>query len=98
MFTASFALILLTWFERLDYLKALEKSEIDSLAVRIGKDLNRKVPSDDMILIKPYTYGTSRLPHLAFYSDRKITLESNSSYNWTVEVNEKDGSYKILRR
>ena len=95
-FTASALLILMVWFERGDYLKALEESSGDRLAVQIGKDLNQKILEDDTVLITPYAYAASRLPHLSFYSDRKITLESNSSYNWIAEVEEKSGSYKVL--
>lgn len=95
---ASIVLVLLVYFERSDYLKALEESRIDSLAVQIGKELNQKIPEKDVVLITPYAYAASRLPHLAFYSDRKITLEPDSSYNWLVEIDEKDGSYEILRR
>ncbi|OGM24886.1 hypothetical protein A3D00_05070 [Candidatus Woesebacteria bacterium RIFCSPHIGHO2_02_FULL_38_9] len=93
----SIALIALVWFERARYMKALEVSNIDGLAVQIGKELNQKVLKDEQVLIEPYAFAASRLPHLSFYSDRKITLDRNSSYNWSLEVDETGGDYNRVQ-
>ena len=93
-------LILLTvavWFERGAFLSALENGRVDSLAVEIGKEINNKVPFGESVLVKPYEFAASRLPHLSFYSDKKIVLTANSGYNWEVEV-KNDGSYSLLPR
>lgn len=93
--------ILLTlgiWFERNSFVKALESSSSDRIAFEIGKKMNVEVPKTDLVFIIPFDFAASRLPILSFYSDRKITFNSNSGYNWVVEIDQTNGSYEILPR
>lgn len=91
-------ILAMVWFERKPFLDVLEKSQNDFLAYEIGRKINTTVSTNESILVTPFDFAASRLPHLSFYSDRKITLNPKSSYNWVIEVNEQDRSYKILRR
>lgn len=97
-FTLLAILFLAIWFERADYLKALETSAGDKLAVDIGRKINKEIPTQDTIFVTPFDFAASRTPQLAFYSDRKIVLKPNSGYNWIVEVDQSRESFEILRR
>lgn len=88
-------LFLLTWFERRPHLLALEASQNDLLAYQAGREMARMVPKGDIVLVKPFDYGASRLPILAFYSDRKIVLKRDSMYNWIVNVDEEKGQFAL---
>lgn len=90
-------IFLAVWFERASYLKTLSLSQNDSLGVEIGKEIASKTSQEDTILVVPFSFGASRMPHLSFYSDRNITLNSDSGYNWKVEVNEENQTFQILR-
>lgn len=97
-FMASLVLVFAIWLERVDYIKALEESSGDKLAVQIGKVLNQKISMNDIVLIEPYAFAASRLPHLSFYSDRVITLDQSSEYNWIINIDETTGLYNLLRK
>ena len=93
----SVLVFLTVWFERAPYLTALEASEGDRFAVEVGKEIAKETESKDSVLVVPYSFAASRLPHLTFYSDRNIILSGSSEYNWEVKINEGDETFRILR-
>ena len=97
-FAILLVLILAVWFERANFVNALKVSASDKLAYEIGIAIKGKVSFRDLVLVEPKNYAASRLPQLSFYSDRRITFDSNSGYNYIVNVNETHGSYQILPR
>lgn len=88
-------LLLIVFFERNDYLSSLRKSSGDKVAQKLGLEIKDSLLAEDTVLVTPFSYAASRLPIIAFYSDRRITILPDSSYNWIVEVDEKNETYKL---
>lgn len=78
------AILFGVWFERGSYLKALNESSGDKLAVDISTAIKDKIQANETILVEPYDYVYSRLPFLSYYSDRNILVTGVP--DWTLNV------------
>lgn len=88
------ALVLIgIWFERAEYVKALNEGSGDALTVKVGQAIEKKTMPGDLVQVEPFDYAFSRLPILSFYSDRSIV--SQGIVDWTVTVT--DDEYKIVK-
>jgi len=83
------------WFEKSNYISALNGSNHDGLAVEIGQAIKKTVPVEDTVLIIPTDYGQSRRPHLLFYSHRHIISDPRTSYQWLATVSSDKSSYAL---
>lgn len=81
------------WFERNSYVKALNASDGDKLAVEIAKSVQDKTGVSDTISVKPDDYAESRLPILSFYSERNMV--SSRKTDWLVTIT--GGKYEIIK-
>lgn len=86
------------YFERLDFVNALEASNGDELAYRIGRAVRSRISSDSAVRVVPESFAISRLPHLLYYSDRYIVTNSQEGYNWIVTVDEDAAYFTLLRQ
>ncbi|MCH7729967.1 glycosyltransferase family 39 protein [Patescibacteria group bacterium] len=87
---------LAVWFERTAYLRVLEESASDKFAVEIGKEIMKETQIEDTIFVNPFSFASSRYPHLTFYSDRNIVLNPDSEYNWEAKIDEENQTFQIL--
>lgn len=81
------------WFERMPYIKALEESRGDALAVEAAESIKSKTSERDRTLVIPSEYGVSRMPILSYYSDRNVVLTGNA--NWELKI--KDETYELTK-
>lgn len=95
-----FVLVILfvIYFERLSFVNALEASNGDELAYKVGQAIKNETESGSVVKVLPESFATSRLPHLLYYSDRYIVTNSQEGYNWLVTIDENAKDFILLRQ
>ncbi|MDP3973628.1 MAG: hypothetical protein Q8P92_02220 [Candidatus Daviesbacteria bacterium] len=91
--------LIIVFLERNGYLKALNESNRDKLAVEIGQSIKEQTTDDDVILISPLKYSYSADNFLEFYSDRKLIYSDDvtADYDVLVLVDHERGKFEIIR-
>jgi hypothetical protein len=77
-------IVLAIWFERNAYVKALNESTGDKLAVEVAEKIKSGTAPTEKTLVEPYEYVYSRLPILSYYSNRNVIVTGSS--NWIVKI------------
>lgn len=92
--TASIAL------ERRSFLKALNESSADKLAVEVGQAINENSKPEDLILVSPIKFSYSADKFLKFYGDRKLIYADNDQveYDVRIVVDQDKGKFEIIKR
>jgi hypothetical protein len=85
--------LILTFFERQSFLKALEESGQDNIARSAGIEINTRVDKTETVLVQPQDYFYSRHPFLNYYSERIIT--PNQTADWILTIN--GGEYNLRK-
>ena len=87
-------------FERRDFLIALNNSQVDKLAVEVGRSINRSSKSEETVLVSPLNFSYSADKFLRFYSDRKLIYSDDTSIKhdvWVV-VDQDRGKFEIMQK
>lgn len=94
------AFLFVILLERKSYLGALNASEIDKLAVEVGKAINRQTNFHDKILISPANFSYSADKFLRFYSDRYLLYsdDDNLDYDFKVSIKQDSGKFEIIKK
>lgn len=91
--------ISLVFFERRDYLLALNESKADKLAADIGITINKTTLASDKIVVSPHKFSYSAENFLKFYSDRYLIFADNpSEYDVLVIVDQNNNSFTIKKK
>lgn len=92
--------LLAVLLERKDFLIALNISSGDKLAVTIGKEINRKTKTDDLIVISPANFKYSADNFLKFYSDRKLIYSDGlvEGIDYKVLVDQMSNKFEIIKQ
>ena len=93
-------IVLIVFFEKRDFLLALNLSHQDKLAVEIGKAINNQTKPSDEVLILPYDYSNSSDRFLKFYSDRRLNFSDSLdlSFDIYVIVNTRKQTFTLTKK
>lgn len=92
-------ILVLILLEGLNKLAALNASHADELAWKVGREINYRTRTEDVILITPISFVYSAEKFLLFYSDRNLVyLKDNKipKYDRKVEVDVSNKTFKLL--
>ena len=86
--------------ERKPYLDALNVSDADKLAVKVGKVINSQTLPSDTVLVSPVRFSYSAENFLKFYSDRRLIFADieQLDYDYTVKVNSEQVTFQISKK
>lgn len=92
-------LLLAVFWERNDFLQALQKSNMDELAVRVGVAIREQTKVDDTVLIQPAKFIFSADKFLRFYGDRKLIYSDDDRvpHDVKVTINQNLSKFEIIR-
>lgn len=93
-------LLLAVFWERNDFLQALQKSNMDELAVRVGVAIREQTKIDDTVLIQPAKFIFSADKFLRFYGDRKLIYSDDDRvpHDVKVTINQNLSKFEIMRK
>lgn len=92
--------IIVVAFERKDFLLALNESQADKLAVEVGKRINLKTSSNEIVLVMPLKFSYSADKFLRFYSDRRLVYSDTNliPHDVWVKVDQTKGKFEIIKK
>lgn len=92
-------IIFIIFFERLEYLQALRRSEMDKLAWEIGVNIQKQTESADKVLIMPRSFKYSSDKFLRFYSDRVLMYSDvmSETADIVVKIDTNSTKFQIIK-
>lgn len=92
-------ILVLIFLEGLNKLAALNASHADELAWKVGRKINYRTRTEDVILITPISFVYSAEKFLLFYSDRNLVYSKDNKvprYDRKIEVDISNKTFKLL--
>jgi 4-amino-4-deoxy-L-arabinose transferase-like glycosyltransferase len=90
-------LVTMIFFERYDYLQALQISDPNMFSYKIANEINLNTNPTDRVLVLPTEFYYRSEKFLRFYGDREVTVDQNPQYDVKVTVNDKDQTVQFER-